>query len=371
MKKLCHYFFTVVICANSSLLGAQNIFSEFDHLFTPVKSYVVYPCDSEIIIDGRADDPSWIHAEWTEEFIDIEGTEKPKPEYKTRIKMLWDERYLYIMAELEEPHVWAYYKKPDLIVFEENDFEVFIEPDGDTHNYFEIEINAQNTIFDLFMAKPYRNGGIPLITWNTPGLKSAVFVDGTINNSTDTDKKWCVEMAIPFEALRLGVATQIPVENQVWKINFSRVQWQTEKEDGIYKRKKDPVSGRILPEDNWVWNAPGVINMHFPERWGLLQFTTKTAGEQKVAFQLNDDEELKKYLWLVYYKQKKYQGENKKYAATLTDLAIPDSIKTGSNETIQLQLVASEFQFVAVLKSSNGIILTINNDGLIQKTNQK
>ena len=370
MRKVYLVLFAHVICGYSSLLSAQNIFSGFEHLFNPVQYYMVFRSDSVIIIDGKADDPAWNHAEWTEEFIDIEGTEKPKPKYKTRIKMLWDERYLYILAELEEPHVWAYYEKHDLIVFEENDFEVFIDPDGDSHNYFEIEINAQNTIFDLFMAKPYRNGGIPLITWNTPGLKSAVFVDGTINNSTDTDKKWCVEMAIPFEALRLGVATQIPKENEVWKINFSRVQWQTEKEDGIYKRKKDPVSDRILPEDNWVWSAPGVINMHFPERWGLLQFTTKTAGEQKVAFQLNDDEELKKYLWLVYYKQKKYQGENKKYAATLSDLAIPDSIKTGSDEIIQLQLFASEFQFVAVLNSSKGIKFTINNDGLMQKTNQ-
>jgi hypothetical protein len=367
MRKAFHLFFTLVIVVNSSFISAQNIFSEFEHLFTPVKSYVVYPCDSEIIIDGKTDDPSWKDADWTKEFMDIEGTEKPKPKYNTRIKMLWDERYLYILAELEEPHVWAYYEKHDLIVFEENDFEVFIDPDGDTHNYFEIEINARNTIFDLFMAKPYKNGGIPLITWNTPGLKSAVFVDGTINNPNDTDKKWCVEMAIPFEALRLGVATQIPKENQVWKINFSRVQWQTEIEDGIYKRKKDLVSGRILPEDNWVWSAPGVINMHFPERWGLLQFTTKTAGKQKVAFQLPDDEELKKYLWLVYYKQKNYQSENKKYAATLTDLAIPDSIKTGSEETIQLQLFASEFQFVAVLNSSKGIKITINNDGLIHK----
>jgi hypothetical protein len=99
----------------------------------------------------------------------------------------------------------------------------------------------------------------------------------------------------------------------------------------------------------------------------LLQFTTKTAGEQKVTFQLPDDEELKKYLWLVYYKQKNYQSENKKYAATLTDLAIPDSIKTGSEETIQLQLFASEFQFIAVLNSSKGIKITINNDGLIHK----
>ncbi len=367
MRKVCCLFFTLVISVNSSFLGAQNIFSGFEHLFAPSQSYVVYRADSEIVIDGKADDSSWNHAEWTEDFIDIEGTEKPKPQYKTRVKMLWDDSYLYILAELEEPHVWAYYEKRDLIVFEENDFEVFIDPDGDTHNYFEIEINAQNTIFDLFMAKPYRNGGIPIITWNTTGLKSAVFVDGTINNPTDTDKNWIVEMAVPFEALRLGVATKIPKENEVWRINFSRVQWQTEIADGIYKRKKDSVSGKIIPEDNWVWSATGIINMHFPERWGMMQFSTNHAESPKGEFQFPDDEELVKYLWLVYYKQKKYQGEKGKYAITLSDLAIPDSIKTGSGENIELKLSASEFQFSAVLNSSKGIRLTINNDGLIQK----
>jgi len=370
MRKLCHLFFTLVIVVNSSLLSAQNIFSGFEHLFTPAQSYVVYQAGSEIVIDGKADEQSWNHAEWSEEFTDIEGMKKPKPDYKTRVKMLWDSRYLYILSELEEPHVWSYYEKRDLIVFEENDFEVFIDPDGDTHNYFEIEINARNTIFDLFMAKPYRNGGIPIITWDSPGLKSAVYVDGTINNSTDTDKKWTVEMAIPFEALRLGVATKIPKENEVWRINFSRVQWQTEIVDGIYKRKKDTVSAKILPEDNWVWSATGLINMHFPERWGLLQFSTKPVKSAKVEFQVSGDEELKKYLWLVYYKQKKYQGEKGKYASTLSELDMPDTVKTDSGKNIELKLSSTEFQFTAVLNSSNGVQLTINNDGLIQKINQ-
>jgi len=371
MRKVLLIFCLFFVCANLSILTAQNVFSGFEHLFTPARSYLVYRAFEEIVIDGKAVEKSWNLAEWSEEFVDIEGSKKPEPKYKTRMKMLWDDRYLYILAELEEPHVWSYYEKHDLIVFEENDFEVFIDPDDDTHNYFEIEINARNTIFDLFMAKPYRNGGVPIITWNTPGLKSAIFVDGTINKSTDTDINWTVEMAIPFEALRLGVSAQIPKNNQLWKINFSRVQWQTEIADGIYKRKKDAVSGRIIPEDNWVWNATGLINMHFPERWGMLQFSTNPVNGPKVAFQYPDIEELKKYLWLVYYKQKKFQGEKGKYAKTLSEIDIPATLTIDSGEKQELKLFASDFQFVAELISSKEIKLTINNDGLIQKSNLK
>jgi len=371
MRKLCHLFFTLIIGVNSSVLSAQNIFSGFEHLFTPARSYVVYQAVNDIIINGKAVEPSWNLAEWSEEFVDIEGTKKPEPKHKTRMKMLWDDKYLYILAELEEPHIWSYYEKHDLIVFEENDFEVFIDPDDDTHNYFEIEINARNTIFDLFMAKPYRNGGVPIITWDIPGLKSAVFVDGTLNNPTDTDKNWTVEMAIPFEALRLGVSTQIPNDNQVWRINFSRVQWQTEITDGIYKRKKDADSGRIIPEDNWVWNPTGLINMHFPERWGMLQFSTNQVNGQKVVFQNQESDDLEKYLWLVYYKQKKYIGEKGKYATTLSELAIPDTLTIDSGENTGLKISATEQQFIAEINSSKGIKLTINNDGLIQKNSRK
>jgi hypothetical protein len=157
----------------------------------------------------------------------------------------------------------------------------------------------------------------------------------------------------------------------LWKINFSRVQWQTEITDGIYKRKKDAVSGRIIPENNWVWNATGLINMHFPERWGMLQFSTILVNGRKVMFQYPNSEELKKYLWLVYYKQKKYQGENGKYAKTLSEIDMPAVLTIGSGENLELKLSATEFQFTAFLNSSNGIIFTINKDGLIQKNQQK
>ena len=32
---------------------------------------------------------------------------KPRPAKRTRVKMLWDDEYLYIGAELEEDQIWA------------------------------------------------------------------------------------------------------------------------------------------------------------------------------------------------------------------------------------------------------------------------
>jgi len=368
MRKLCHLFLTLVIGVNSSLLSAQNIFSGFEHLFTPAQSYVAYQAGSEIVIDGKADEQSWNRAEWSEEFTDIEGTEKPKPDYKTSVKMLWDSRYLYIFAELEEPHVWSYYEKRDLIVFEENDFEVFLDPDGDTHNYFEIEINARNTIFDLFMAKPYRNGGIPIITWDSPGLKSAVYVDGTINNSTDTDKKWTVEMAIPFSSLKRADENIVPDDGDYWKINFSRVQWKTEIVDGKYQKIIDSKTNRFLSEDNWVWSRQGIINMHFPERWGIAHFSTNPVGGDKITFIYPQEEILGKYLWLLYYKQNDFKRMTGNFASSLSDLDLDEEIETETGETLFLGMEVNETGFNAFLEKNRGLKLTINQDGLFGKT---
>ena len=99
--------------------------------------------------------------------------------------MLWDDTYLYVAALLEEPHVWGTLTKHDSVIFHDNDFEIFIDPDGDNHEYYEIEINALNTEWDLFLKKPYRDGGPAINEWEIPGLKTAVHVDGTLNNPSD------------------------------------------------------------------------------------------------------------------------------------------------------------------------------------------
>ena len=359
--------FVLIIIVFGLQLSAQNLLSGFEHLFTPVRQYTVFRASSEIIIDGDASESDWEKSVWTENFQDIEGEKMPLPLHRTRVKMLWDEKNLYILAELEEPHIWGYFDEHDVIVFNENDFEVFIDPDGDTQNYFEIEISANNTVFDLFMPKPYRDGGIPLISWNAPGLKTAVAVDGTRNNPNDTDKKWTVEMAIPFSALQLGTGNQQPADNQVWRINFSRVQWQTEVIDGIYKRKTDSATGRILNEDNWVWSPQGVINMHFPERWAMIQFSEKLPDDKNDRFNIPEKDERAQYLWLVYYKQKKYQAENKRYAATLSEISIPETIITKNTGTIQLELTATAHQFLIKLITEKGKQMSITESGILRK----
>ena len=226
-------------------------------------------------IDGRLDDPPWAGAPPTELFVDIRGEDHPDPALATRARMLWDDTHLYVSAWLEEPHLWGTLTERDAIIYHDHDFEVFLDPDGDGEAYFEIEINVLGTEFDLFLDLPYNNGGQADIAWDLAGLRTAVFADGTINDASDTDRGWGVEMAIPWAGLVSpdgATTTGPPSPGDIWRVNFSRVQWPLRHLDsGGYERAAE-VSFEVHEEDNWVWSPQGEINMHIPERWGYVQF---------------------------------------------------------------------------------------------------
>jgi hypothetical protein len=285
-KNRFHFILLPKLAFTAFFASALTLLVPFDsksQAADPPRKYICYQPDKPIIIDGKLNESDWKKALWTDTFVDIEGAKKPLPLQKTQAKMLWDKEYLYIAAVINEEHIWAYQDKKDQIVFHENDFEVFIDPDGDSENYYELEINALNTNFDLFLPKTYRNGGGAQIQWDIEGLKSAVSIDGTINNSKDKDKRWTLEIAIPFASLKnKNVPAVFPENDSIWRINFSRVNWQHDiDENGKYSRKKNPETNRNLPEYNWVWSPQGVINMHVPEHWGFLHFSTEKPGKNK------------------------------------------------------------------------------------------
>ena len=231
----------------------------------PPREYLAHRAATPIVVDGNLSDKAWASAPWTDYFVDIEGSTHTRPRFRTRAKMLWDDQYLYIAATLEEPHVWGTLKEHDSVIFHDNDFEVFFNPTRDGLNYFEFEINALNTTWDLFLSKPYNKQGKPDNSWEIPGVKTAVSVDGTLNQPGDKDSGWQVEMAFPWEAFKARSGKGRPAPGEDWRMNFSRVEWKIDTPKGTYEK----LPGK---EDNWVWSPQGVVNMHIPERWGFVHF---------------------------------------------------------------------------------------------------
>lgn len=333
--------------------------------FNP-KHYVCYRTDKPLKIDGKTDEAGWSKAEWTDLFVDIEGSLKPMPRFRTKAKMLWDDKYLYIAGEIEEPQLWGTIKKRDAVIFYDNDFEVFIDPDGDTFKYYELEINALATTWDLFLVKPYREEGSGAYnSWDIKGLKVAVELHGTLNNPKDTDKGWTCEIAIPWSVLRESYSNEsAPKPGEQWRINFSRVEWKYKWSNGKYVKETDPKTNKPYPEDNWVWSPQGIVNMHYPEMWGYVQFSSKTAGDKEDFFPLKK-ENAKWALRKVYYAEHTYKIINGVYTDDIKKLGLDNYKAEGYVWPPEIE--ATRNLFMAEIKSLDGKeTIRIKQDGEVK-----
>lgn len=274
-----------------SLLSSEipNIVKGFDWPVPKTElnpeNYLCRRTDGYISIDGKANELSWKNAPWTDSFVDIEGHLKPDPYHKTRVKMLWDDEFMYFFANMEEPQLWATLTERDAVVYFDNDFEIFIDPDGDTHNYYELEINTFGTLWDLLITKPYRDNGHAVDAWDVRDIKYALDIRGTVNNPSDNDEGWSIEAAIPWKVLEECASHPgPPKDGEIWKVNFSRVQWETEIQAYGYVKKPD------TPEHNWVWSPQGLIAMHYPEMWGNVRFIDRNSLFDPDKFSLQEEE---------------------------------------------------------------------------------
>ena len=87
-----------------------------------------------------------------------------------------------------------------------------------------------------------------------------------------------------------------------------------------------------MPEYNWVWSPQGEVNMHQPEKWGYVYFSSKKAG-QKDSFSISNDEKIKWQLFELYRKQKVYFKKNQKWITTIEKL-IPSNFIVDNKEVI-------------------------------------
>jgi hypothetical protein len=301
--------------ALSALLFFPSGLSHADDV-PPAPSYVCHKLAKPPKIDGKLDDKAWKAIPWTTEFRDIEGSKRPAPRFQTHAKMAWDDQCLYIAAELEEPHVWATITKRDAVIFQDNDFEVFLDPDRDNHEYAELEVNAFGTPWDLLLPIPYRDGGNPMEAWNLDGLKVATNIQGRINDPKDTDKAWTVEIAIPWKALAISRHNvEPPKDGDQWHVNFSRVEWQVNVKDGKYEK----VPGK--PEDNWVWSPTGVVNIHMPERWGVVEFSATPPGTP-AAVHPDPFAAARGMLHRIYHAETSFFLKNGRWAKSLEELEL-------------------------------------------------
>lgn len=259
--------------------------------------YVAKKIASSIKIDGNIQKPIWQNADWSPRFVDMVTGDMGL--YNTQTAILWNDTHLYIAFEAEEPFLEAKLTERDSIIFLENDLEVLIDG-GDC--YYELEVNAANTIYEVFFIwkDAYKKGGkfdIPQfdvhqndaytfggdydrsgasfwkgthprgIRWaftnfDMPNLETAVQLDGTLNDHSDIDKGWSLEIGIPWDSLTLLANGRPlpPTNGDIWKMLLGRFQ-------------KLLVGGKeIQPHPAMVLSPHGIYDTHQPDKWSKVKF---------------------------------------------------------------------------------------------------
>ena len=259
--------------------------------------YTCYRAAAPIVVDGKLNEASWLHAPKSSPFADIVTGEPAW--FDTRVALLWDDEHLYFGFWIEETDVWGTMTKRDSKIWEENDVELFI---AGRDAYYEFEINALNTVYEVFWIwKDIHRPGGPywgrpefdpatqhtmvldgvgghvhergerwgFLDWDYPGLRTAVHVDGTVNSRTHTDRGWTVELAFPWRGLELlADGRSLPPKNgDVWRIDCSRFE-----KIGPHREILDPCAG-------WTWNRHGHYDSHIPELFPYVTFTDRSVLE--------------------------------------------------------------------------------------------
>ncbi len=151
-----------------------------------------------IVIDGKLDDEPWKVAPALSDFAVY--WQKRKAKVATTARLLWDDRFLYFAAEMADADVYALVKEPNGETWYDDVFELFFKPSSARLAYYEFQVNAANTPFQMFLPSRGAGGFNRFRKEPTLGLESAVVVRGTLNKWQDADEGWTVEGRIPWTA---------------------------------------------------------------------------------------------------------------------------------------------------------------------------
>ena len=257
----------------------------------------------------------------------------------------------------------------DSVIFQDNDFEVFIDPDGDTHEYYEIEINALNTVWDLLLIQPYRDGGPAIHAWDIAGLRTAVDLRGTINRPEDRDEGWSIETAIPWKILAEAAPRRArPRAGDQWRVNFSRVQWQLD------VQMVDTPSGSMPRQASRCRRTTGSGVLR-----GQSTCTCPSGGASsssrtgppatRHAFVEDRNDRVKWALRRLYYRQREYRAAHGRYAHDLTLLNGADIHVEGLDFRPTVQVTDSLYELRAA--GFDGAVVHLREDGRVLVTREK
>jgi hypothetical protein len=206
-----------------------------------IKTYTAKRTTAAITVDGKLDEPDWARASEAKLLETNTGKDVPS---KSTVKVLWDDKFLYVGFYFQDSDAWATLTKDEDPLWGEEVAEVFIDPDGKGHTYYEYEVNPLNVKVDLFVLNQgQKHDGFykVWIDWNfSDAMKHAVYVEGNGKDKGTNDKFWTIELAFPFE--EMWTAQNIPPrDGDMWRANFYRIERPTADEKDSWYAAFNPT----------------------------------------------------------------------------------------------------------------------------------
>ncbi len=216
-------------------------------------------------IDGKLNDAVWSSVKATRHLV-LHNDNSPSA-VVTWSKVTYDDDNLYIAFFAQDNDIASQFTQFDDPTYQTDDtVEVFIDPDGDGKNYYELGVTAQ-AAYDVVIhqPKPWSDDQ----PWNIAGLEYAVNVEGTLNDASDIDQGMQVEIKIPLASLNyLG---NNEYQNRTWRFNLHRAEYSSQADTWM--------------ANEWLaWSPIGSFGFHQPEHFGYLHFTDLTLWQAGKAY---------------------------------------------------------------------------------------
>jgi len=233
------------------LLGAMPLHAQSVERPGPIPETTVQWTATKIAVDGELREPAWAQAPSVELGFPWESQKGAKQ--KTRVRLLWDDKNLYIGYECDDADITAQYEKRDDPTYSDDAVEAFINPRPEqTDVYFGFEMNARAVMYDyVFFQTRFLFKRL-----NLEGLALATKINGTLNARGDTDKGWTLEVAIPFTEFEPLAQNFPPKPGERWAMNFNR--W-----DGVNPERRLSM---------WSDSGHERPSPHVPKRFGVIRF---------------------------------------------------------------------------------------------------
>jgi hypothetical protein len=233
-------------------LPALSLFAETTErpVAAPAPDYDVKRASSKITVDGRLEEEAWKAAGVIA--LQFPWEEQTGAKQQTTVRLLWDDECLYVAFECVDTDIVAHFGERDDPTYKDDAVEIFLNPNPERKNYVGMEMNARAVLYDYLNNFP---NGIRK-SYDLKGVRLAAHLDGTLNTSTDTDKGWALEVAIPLSNFAKCMRGKSVGAGTVWSAGLNR--W-----DGTEPHRRLSM-----------WSDSGLFHPspHNPSRFGRLHF---------------------------------------------------------------------------------------------------